>query len=104
MMAKRYIYAEAVEAMLNALEAQYREFGNDDAVRACICADIRLGAIPTADVMERKRGEWTYEPPDGANGFKGDYLCSCCKYPVGIQKQNYCPNCGAEMRKEVHSD
>ena len=99
-MAKKYIDAGAVEEMLHALELKHREYDNRDAVRACICADIGLGAIPAADVVERKRGEWIYEPPDGANGFKGDYLCSCCKYPIGIQKQNFCPNCGAEMREE----
>jgi len=50
---------------------------------------------PTADVVERKHGEWIYKP------MKGQF-CSVCDVQ-SVWKYNYCPNCGAEM-KEVEDD
>ena len=55
-----------------------------------------LGVIDAAPTVEPKRGEWV---------GKHKATCSVCgainglAY-VGIYK-NYCPNCGADMRKEV---
>ena len=52
--------------------------------------------------IEPKRGEWElfYESKDGDNVYK----CSCCGLitviPEGIKLFSFCPNCGADMRKE----
>lgn len=46
--------------------------------------------VPTADVVERKRGEWK-------DVFHGFGTCSECDRRNVID--NYCPNCGAEMNK-----
>lgn len=47
-------------------------------------------AIPSADVVERKKGEW-YD--------RGSLSCRCsrcrCKSP---EEFSFCPNCGADMR------
>ena len=49
-----------------------------------------LSNIPSADVVERKRGEWVYEFGKGAH-------CSICGKGC-VWNFNYCPNCGADMR------
>lgn len=42
---------------------------------------------------ERKRGEWIYDPTEQLG-----YRCSICK--KGMCPFDFCPNCGADMRKE----
>ena len=50
-----------------------------------------------ADVQPVKRGRWVYsERPEFGNPY-GSYQCSECKHIVPY-KENYCPNCGADMR------
>lgn len=67
---------------------------------------------PTADVRENVRGEWIYLGLDVAGEYM--YQCSHCKaiiyepeFLINYDKAqllgtrfNYCPNCGADMRKE----
>ena len=51
-------------------------------------------AAPTADVAPVRRGEWI----DEGNGL---YSCSLCDILDHREpKHNFCPNCGADMRKE----
>lgn len=57
---------------------------------------MSIADVPTADVVEVKRGEWKLHP-DGSG------TCSCCNF---TQKnvwdydnaQNFCGHCGADMR------
>lgn len=58
-----------------------------------------IAALPAADVVERKRGEWA-EHYDADRElwyfdcpFCGDDYSAVTKY-----LQNFCPNCGADMR------
>ena len=48
---------------------------------------------------EPKRGEWKRRLVD--NGFNADWVCSECGYRVKTDfvSFNFCPNCGADMRK-----
>ena len=46
---------------------------------------------PSADVVERKKGEWI-------NNTNGTFECSLCGWKHS--RSNYCPNCGADMRGE----
>ena len=52
---------------------------------------------------ERPQGEWVYR----VNGFSNMSMeyCSICNFPTPIylDKPNFCPNCGAEMRKGEES-
>ena len=59
-----------------------------------IAIDILKGA-PSIDIVP-KRGEWinTAEPYMSDN-----IVCSVCGYN-SICEYNFCPNCGADMRKE----
>ena len=58
--------------------------------------------MPTADVVEGKRGEWMYL-------YEDNYKCSicgswwCCT-DSQIGEMCYCPNCGADMRKILPKD
>ena len=72
--------------------------GLDRAQRAILDA-------PAADVVQVKHGRWIY------TGKYGEYECSICHgidadcsdyYSVHlVTEQNYCPNCGAKMDKEM---
>lgn len=61
--------------------------------------------IPAADVREVKRGRWSFDniiftDADGVSrsGMRG-YKCSeCGGFCIG--ESNFCPNCGADMRRE----
>jgi hypothetical protein len=51
---------------------------------------------PAADVRENVRGEWINVPNGAMQAWKRQ--CSVCKtYGRGIK--NFCPNCGADMRR-----
>lgn len=54
--------------------------------------------IDAAPTIKPKRGEWIdNECFDEKYGHS--YDCGLCGYSV-IGQQNFCPNCGADMRKE----
>ena len=61
-----------------------------------------IRAIPTADVVEVRHGEWV------VCGAFDDFLkCSLCHndYPwMQVANYNYCPNCGAKMDGERKDD
>ena len=65
-----------------------------------------INAQPTADVVERKRGEWIAYNGDDSNWLRNDgspvfMQCSECNTMVVNNfafNWNYCPNCGADMR------
>ena len=44
---------------------------------------------------ERPQGEWEYK--EIANSTIPGYCCSCCHIGF-LNKYNFCPNCGADMR------
>ena len=54
--------------------------------------------IPTADVVERRRGKWLYL--DGLDAFE----CSVCGRQMVRNIFDYCPWCGAEMRERRTDD
>lgn len=59
-----------------------------------------IATVPTADVQPVKRGEWLCVGHDDKSYW---YRCSVCGYEEheNITKHdNYCPNCGADMRTE----
>lgn len=64
----------------------------------------RINAIPAADVVERKRGKWSYERVDFSVAVSpGAYVissptCSVCGFHE-FEATNFCPNCGSDMRK-----
>lgn len=66
-----------------------------------------LEDVPPADVVEKRRGEWI-EDKSYSGKDKKIYYCSLCNHWQAIKNQrqlnqimymNYCPFCGAEMKK-----
>lgn len=63
-----------------------------------------VSKAPTADVAEVKHGEWKaivkqdnyFEPP-----YCDTCKCSVCGYVIDVSETdyNYCPNCGAKMKR-----
>jgi len=59
-----------------------------------------IEAIPSADVVERKKGKWIKGV--GENGVSTSLFCSECNLENRHWYEwNYCPNCGADMRGET---
>lgn len=63
--------------------------------------DMALTNIPSADVVERKRGEWVSRNP-----YWHTAICSNCNkvtmfedWDGEVLDYNFCPNCGADMRE-----
>ena len=71
----------------DAVEAFYTATGDGDK------ADWAVGvikSIPSADVVERKKGEWF---------DRGSLSCRCSNCGCKSTKEyNFCPHCGADMR------
>lgn len=80
--------------------------------RSCDIGDVLdlLEDYPAADVVERKTGEWKK-----FNGYAGGiaddgthislkmHKCSACgKASIDAFYDNFCPNCGADMRGDEH--
>ncbi len=59
-----------------------------------------LDEFPTADVVERKHGEWVKDEEKSKRLIESIYICSACHNFEAwgeTEKYNYCPNCGAKM-------
>ena len=60
--------------------------------------------ISSADVVERKRGEWAKRTHDTLIAQVNFAYCSECGQPIMHEHTrplwNFCPNCGADMRTE----
>lgn len=54
---------------------------------------------PTVDVVERKKGEWIFNPSDAIEMMFTKPKCSECGFE-SADGGNFCPNCGADMRGE----
>ena len=77
----------------------------DDELADAIVEELKK--IPSADVVERKRGEWiageSWSDGYGMGEQYGRcYVCSECSHVVQDNyrkcSMNFCPNCGANMR------
>lgn len=79
-----------------AIRAVQLSYGNYEATRKAIFE------IPAADVAPVRRGRWVLIGAD-KRGRGGIWECTACRrsYPY---KCDYCPNCGAHMKKEDKSD
>jgi hypothetical protein len=88
----RYIDAEKLKR--DAFEVHTKEYGRIDVVGV-----DAIDSAETADVAEVKRGEWKDSYISGHTPADGTVCGACdCWAP---RRTNYCPNCGADMRKEI---
>lgn len=82
--------SDAIDALKNALcELGGDEWGDGELGVHADDIDAVIKGIPSADVIEPKRGEWI--------DFKNGWKCNACE-KWNSEKSNFCPNCGAEMR------
>ena len=56
-----------------------------------------IANAPTVELEPRKKGKWIFAThyPTGI----GCYICSECGSKMDSMYPNFCPNCGADMRK-----
>ena len=91
-MLKAMLYSTAMNNLYS--DIQYAEALED------VCSnriETWINDVPTADVREVVRGEWILNDKIGT--FKIN-TCSICGFNSEAE-WNYCPNCGAEIVKEV---
>lgn len=67
--------------------------------------DSVLFEMPTADVVEVKRGKWKREVLGSTSGYGTTvmYQCSECE-KMSISQYHYCPNCGARMGEQSNNE
>lgn len=70
-----------------------------------------INDAPTIDAAPVRRGEWVQkEIPTGYFTLAGNmpWVCSACEatksWDLTAPADNFCPNCGADMRKEAHHE
>ena len=92
-MAKEYIEREAARAWLHE-----EDFGTpDERWRPESEFGALVDALPAADVVEVKHGEWIAVPSSDMSIGKA-YKCSeCGKFRYGVRLPPYCQECGAKM-------
>lgn len=59
--------------------------------------------IDLAPTVERPHGEWIFKN-DNIFIPTGYLECSICKKGRLVVEKNFCPNCGADMRKEGEAE
>lgn len=67
----------------------------------CDTANIELNILnlPTVEAVPVVRGEWVNEY---INRYGHPcHCCSVCGFHASHQDKNFCPECGADMRKKV---
>ena len=91
---KEYIEREAIEkAFAEEIHTNYL----DDYAKGFQAALLAVMSIPAADVAPVRHGHWVKEKPD----VLIHWHCSVCENCYYLEEPNadYCPNCGAKMRK-----
>ena len=89
----------------DALRKEVRELPNENTdfiYLDLVDREVVQALISEAPTVERPHGEWIVI--HNALG-KTKYKCSQCQHYVRSgDDKNFCPNCGADMRKEGDSD
>lgn len=76
--------------------AECKWFSDDN----CIAGMIADHLLANGAVV-RERGKWIYKDTCGKN--TGKFHCSVCdKIPKSLNTEDFCPNCGADMRGAVN--
>lgn len=97
----RYIDADKVLEKINKICNRCGEMNRNNGVMCCACKldpvkDI-IDDFPTEEVRPDIPGEWI--PVVDDEGFVTKHKCSKCN-AIGFRSMNFCPECGADMRKE----
>ena len=85
------------EALIDALEKEEKVYEDNMSVPSFFTALSVIRHLPTIEAVPVVHGEWERIP----YSFVGGYRCSCCGQKTLERHWNFCPNCGADMRKKV---
>ena len=96
---------DAINELCNNCNVGIIEYGECRYMFNGECKEARgIKDLPSADVVERKSGEWLECGIDCILSEEGDYenivtmyVCSECDSDY-LERSNFCPNCGADMR------
>ena len=81
-------------------EGVYDEIDNAPTVDTYTIEDIQEvrenALILGAKLAQRPQGEWIEHHIKGKDFFGNGFICECGR--IVKQKENFCPNCGADMR------
>lgn len=58
-----------------------------------------INNLPAVDAKPVVHAEWKFKVKSNG-GYRTSITCSACGYPHSIATYNFCPECGADMRKE----
>lgn len=88
----------AKDAVLDAIAEDHGK-RNDAEERVAVQIWDRIKAIPAADVVEVRHGEWIDNGERDRNGVPKPFAISCsvCGSSAGNSWMRYCPDCGAKM-------
>ena len=85
------------------MEMVYEELADDpDNLRANRIIDC-FDSMATVEAVPVVHGEWIDTQPDYHHGCgKNAHVCSSCQdyYTPDYEYMNFCPHCGADMRKK----
>ena len=91
------VYIKREDAIDTVLDVYYN---TPDIDLSCEKFEAAILKIPAADVAPVRHGRWRWITYD-ANPKIGNWHCTYCnRIPKSFQKEDFCPNCGAEMDKE----
>ena len=91
------VYIKREDAIDTVLDVYYN---TPDIDLSCEKFEAAILKIPAADVAAVQHGRWRWITYD-ANPKIGNWHCTYCnRIPKSFQKEDFCPNCGAEMDKE----
>lgn len=92
-MAKRYIEREALDLAISRNAKYFKDKSDFDHI------GIVVMALPDADVVEVRHGEWLDNGERNRDGTLKPFTISCsvCGSSAGHSWMKYCPNCGAKM-------
>ena len=61
-----------------------------------------ISRVPIADVRENIRGEWISKIVEcSRENYDQVFCCSVCGVSNDWRRTNFCPHCGADMRREM---
>lgn len=86
----RYIDADKLKSVKS---IQSADFNSIETIREWVDAQ------PTADVRENVRGEWI-ETNKTDEWYWHLSKCSVCGHEMLLNEDNFCPNCGSDMRSK----
>lgn len=77
-------------------------YGRDDEYADCLAEVVmKIEDAPTADVPNRKNGEWVRIPGVWVDGeyYPSRLRCPYCRHYIRVgEDKNFCPNCGSMMK------